>query len=228
MLYLVYYLLCDGLKIINWIKIVFFMDDDREFYLFVKFFEVFWVIVKGNLVVGLIQGGLGGFIFWVIGIQLVILWVVVMVIIFLIFVVGIGLIWVSVVIYLLVIGDYIEGVGLIVFGVFVIGLVDNLLWFVLVGCDIKLLDYIVLFFILGGIGLVGFQGFVVGLLIVVLFFILWNMFVLEFNFVGVKKIVIEDDVVEWEECVENNMFFELFFGDQEVYQCELNLVFCCC
>lgn len=213
MLYLAYYLLRDGPKIINWIKIAFPMDDDRESHLFAKFSEVSRATVKGNLVVGLIQGGLGGFIFWVIGIQPAILWAAVMAITSLIPAVGTGLIWAPVAICLLAIGDYIEGVGLIAFGVFVIGLVDNLLRPVLVGRDTKLPDYIVLFSTLGGIGLVGLQGFVVGPLIAALFFTLWNMFVLEFNPAGAKKIAIEDDVAEWEERAENNTPSEPPSGD---------------
>ena len=102
---------------------------------------------------------------------------------------------------------------MIAFGVFVIGLVDNLLRPVLVGRDTKLPDYIVLFSTLGGIGLVGLQGFVVGPLIAALFFTLWNMFVLEFNPAGAKKIAIEDDVAEWEERAENNTPSEPPSGD---------------
>lgn len=204
MLYLAYYLLRDGPKIITWIKVAFPMDDERESHLFAKFSEVARATVKGNLVVGIIQGGLGGFIFWILGIQPAILWAAVMAIASLIPAVGTGLIWLPVAIYLVAAGDYLEGIGLIAYGVLVIGLVDNLLRPILVGRDTKLPDYIVLFSTLGGIGLVGLQGFVIGPLVAALFFSLWNMFVIEFNPEGAKLVNLESDVEHKEKIIQKH------------------------
>lgn len=198
MLYLTYFLLKDGQLIIKWIKIAFPLDDDREAHLFAKFSEVSRATVKGNLVVGLVQGALGGLIFWYLGVQPAILWAAAMAVASLIPAVGTGLIWVPVAIYMLAVGRYVDGVVLIAFGVFVIGLVDNILRPILVGRDTKLPDYVVLFSTLGGLALVGLQGIVVGPLVAALFFSLWNMFVLEFNPEGARSLETDGEVEEWE------------------------------
>ena len=51
---------------------------------------------------------------------------------------------------------------LILFGVLVIGMVDNILRPVLVGKDTKMPDYAVLISTLGGMALFGLNGFVIG------------------------------------------------------------------
>lgn len=195
MLYLAFFLLRDGHKIVFWLKIAFPLDDERESQLFAKFSEVTRATVKGNLVVGLVQGSLGGMIFWVLGVQPAILWAALMAVASLIPAVGTALIWFPVSIYLFAIGDYMQALSLIAFGVLVIGTVDNILRPILVGRDTKLPDYIVLFSTLGGLALFGIHGFVVGPLIAALFFTLWHMFILEFNPHDTKDIVPEIEEV---------------------------------
>ena len=67
------------------------------------------------------------------------------------------------------------------FGIGVIGLVDNLLRPLLVGRDTKLPDYLVLLSTLGGFSIFGMHGFVVGPLIAALFIAFWDIFIREFN-----------------------------------------------
>lgn len=187
MLYLAFFLLRDGPRIVHWLKISFPLDDERENQLFAKFSEVTRATVKGNLVVGLVQGALGGLIFWVLGVQPAVLWAALMAVSSLIPAVGTALIWVPVSIYLLAVGDYLQAATLVAFGVLVIGTVDNILRPILVGRDTKLPDYVVLFSTLGGLVLFGIHGFVVGPLIAALFFTLWHMFIIEFNPHGARE-----------------------------------------
>ena len=90
--------------------------------------------------------------------------------------VGAGLVWVPVAIYFLVTGAVWQGVVLIVFGVLVIGLVDNVLRPVLVGKDTKMPDYVVLIATLGGMAIFGLNGFVIGPLIAAMFMAVWDLF----------------------------------------------------
>ena len=69
-----------------------------------------------------------------------------------------------------------QGIGLILYGVLVIGLVDNLLRPFLVGKDTKLPDYVVLISTLGGIEVFGLNGFVIGPLIAAMFMVSWEIF----------------------------------------------------
>jgi predicted PurR-regulated permease PerM len=65
---------------------------------------------------------------------------------------------------------------LIAFGVFVIGLVDNILRPILVGKDTQMPDYVVLISALGGMALFGLNGFVIGPVIAALFIATWDLF----------------------------------------------------
>jgi predicted PurR-regulated permease PerM len=85
--------------------------------------------------------------------------------------VGAALVWLPVAIYLLTSGGFWQGLGLILYGVLVIGLVDNLLRPFLVGKGTKLPDYVVLLSTLGGIEVFGLNGFVIGPLIAAIFMV---------------------------------------------------------
>lgn len=181
MLYLAFFMLRDGPKLISLMIRALPLGDDREHLLLAKFSEVARATVKGNLVIATLQGILGGLIFWVLGVPGALLWGVIMVLLSLIPVIGAGLIWAPVAIYLFATGDWVQGLILTLFGVFVIGLVDNILRPILVGRDTKLPDYIVLLSTLGGLVLFGMNGFVVGPLIAALFAAFWGIFMREFN-----------------------------------------------
>jgi predicted PurR-regulated permease PerM len=63
-----------------------------------------------------------------------------------------------------------------VWGVVVIGVVDNLLRPFLVGKDTKLPDYVVLLSTLGGIEVFGLNGFVIGPVVAAMFMVAWDYF----------------------------------------------------
>jgi predicted PurR-regulated permease PerM len=90
--------------------------------------------------------------------------------------IGATLVWLPVAIYFLATGAIWQGIGLILYGVLVIGLVDNLLRPFLVGKGSKLPDYVVLISTLGGIEVFGLNGFVVGPLIAAMFMVSWEIF----------------------------------------------------
>ena len=60
-------------------------------------------------------------------------------------------------------------------GLFVIGMVDNVLRPVLVGRETRIPDYIVLITTLGGLQLFGFHGIVIGPLIAAMFIAVWDI-----------------------------------------------------
>ena len=181
MLYLSFFLLRDGRKLIELMIKALPLGDARERKLFTKFAEVTRATVKGNLVVAIVQGTLGGFIFWALSLPSPLLWGVVMAFLSLIPAVGAGLVWLPVAIYLYATGDWGKASILAAFGALVIGMADNVLRPLLVGRDTKLPDYLVLFSTLGGISLMGINGFVIGPLVAALFLVLWDIFMREFN-----------------------------------------------
>ncbi len=181
MLYLAFFMLRDGSDLVAQLARALPLGDERENLLFSKFAEVTRATVKGNLVVAVIQGSLGGIIFWILGIPAPLLWGVVMTLLSLIPMVGAGLIWAPVAVYLFATGSWIQGLVLTGFGAGVIGLVDNFLRPILVGRDTKLPDYLVLLSTLGGFVLFGINGFVIGPLLAALFIAFWEIFIRDFN-----------------------------------------------
>jgi predicted PurR-regulated permease PerM len=181
MLYVAYFLLRDGRKLVDQLVHAIPLGDERERLLFQKFAEVARATVKGNLLVALVQGMLGGLIFWILGLPAALLWGVVMTVLSLIPAVGAGLVWLPAAIYLYAVGEWISATVLIAYGVLIIGLADNILRPILVGRDTKLPDWMVLLSTLGGIAMAGINGFVVGPLIAVLFVAFWQIFSREFN-----------------------------------------------
>lgn len=181
MLYLTFFFLRDGPRLIQMLIQSLPLGDAREIRLFEKFAEVCRATVKGSLVVALVQGGIGGIAFWILGIEGAFLWGTLMVILSLLPAVGSALIWAPAAIWLFVSGAWIKGIVLIVVGVLVIGMIDNVLRPILVGRDTKMPDYLVLISTLGGISLFGLSGFVMGPVLAALFLVVWQIFTEEYH-----------------------------------------------
>ncbi|HEY0961953.1 MAG TPA: AI-2E family transporter [Pseudomonadales bacterium] len=176
MLYMTFFLLRDGSMLIDLITHALPLGDERERLLFAKFAEVTRATIKGNLIVSMVQGALGGLIFLILDMPTPVLWGVAMAIVSLIPAIGAGLIWLPFAIYLIVTGDVTSGVILIVYGVAVIGLADNVLRPILVGRDTRLPDWLVLISTLGGLVMFGIHGFVMGPLVAAVFIVFWQIF----------------------------------------------------
>jgi predicted PurR-regulated permease PerM len=176
MLYLLFFLLRDGDELFQRVRAAVPLSAKQQRALFTKFAVVVRATVKGNIVVAILQGALGGLIFWLLGIHAPLLWGVLMAFLSLLPAVGAGLVWAPVALYFLATGAVWQGAVLIAFGVLVIGLVDNLLRPVLVGKDTRMPDYVVLVSTLGGIAIFGLNGFVIGPLIAAMFIAAWDLF----------------------------------------------------
>jgi predicted PurR-regulated permease PerM len=181
LLYLLFFFLRDGQQLLASIIRVLPFGDDRERRLFSKFAEVARATLRGTLVVGIVQGGLGGIVFWLLGIEGAILWGVVMTLLSFLPAVGAAVVWVPTAAVLFLTGAVAKGIFLVAFGTFIIGLADNVLRPILVGRDTQMPDYLVLLATLGGITLFGISGFVIGPVIAALFLTVWDMFGREFG-----------------------------------------------
>ena len=176
MLYLLFFLLRDGAQLAERIHHAVPLTIEHKRRLTGKFITVIRATVKGNIVVAAAQGTLGGAMFWFLGIEGALLWGSVMAVMSLVPIVGPGLVWMPAAVYFLLTGALWQGVLLILFGVFVIGLVDNVLRPILVGKDTRMPDYIVLISTIGGLMLIGPNGFVIGPVIAALFMAAWDLF----------------------------------------------------
>ncbi|HSW17821.1 MAG TPA: AI-2E family transporter [Ramlibacter sp.] len=176
MLYLLFFLMRDGRLLSGRIADAAPLEPQHTQRLMAQFVTVVRATVKGNVVIALIQGVLGGLAFAVLGLPGAMLWGALMALLSLLPAVGAALVWGPVAIYLLATGQLIAGFGLTAWGVLVIGLVDNVLRPVLVGKDTRMPDYVVLVATLGGISVFGLNGFVIGPVIAAMFLVAWNLF----------------------------------------------------
>ena len=176
MLYLLFFLLRDEDALFARIKDAIPLHAEQQRAFLDKFTTVIRATVKGDMLVALLQGSLGGLMFWFLGINAPLLWAVVMALLSLLPAIGAALIWMPVAVFLLATGAIWQGVVLIAFGALVIGLVDNFLRPMLVGKDTRMPDYVVLISTLGGIATFGLNGFVIGPVIAAMFIAAWDKF----------------------------------------------------
>lgn len=176
MLYVLFFLFRDGPQIGRAIRTSLPLSPEVSRALLAKFTAVIRATVKGNIIIALLQGGIGGVAFWALGIPGALLWGVLMVFMSMLPAVGSAIVWAPVAGYLLLTGDLLRGGILIAIGVGVISLVDNLLRPPLVGKETRLPDYVVLVSTLGGLAIFGLNGFVIGPLIAALFVVSWTLF----------------------------------------------------
>jgi predicted PurR-regulated permease PerM len=180
MLYLLFFFFRDGDRIVARMADVLPLGRDRKQRLLTKFAQVARATVKGNLIVAAVQGGLGAVLFAVVGIETAVFWGVVMAILSLLPAVGAGLVWLPAALILLYDGQLWQAAVVVAGGVFVIGLVDNLLRPILVGREAKMPDYLILISTLGGLTAFGLAGFVAGPVIAALLLVMWEMFAEEY------------------------------------------------
>jgi predicted PurR-regulated permease PerM len=173
--YLAFFLIRDGNALVSGMWRAVPLAPQHKLALCDKFSTVIRATVKGNLLVAVIQGALGGLAFWYLGVRGALLWAVLMAFLSLLPAVGAGLVWAPVALYFLLAGQLGSCFALVAYGLLVIGLVDNLLRPILVGKDTRLPDYVVMITTLGGMAVFGINGFVLGPLIAALFMAVWHM-----------------------------------------------------
>ncbi len=176
MLYMTFFLLRDHRKLSRRIGESVPLRPEQRHDLFEKFTVVIRATIKGSIVVAIVQGLIGGIVFWALGIQAALLWGVVMGLLSLLPAIGTALVWVPVAIYLFAIGDVTKGIILVLCGVLIIGMVDNVLRPILVGKDTAMPDWVVLIATLGGIAVMGINGFIIGPVIAAMFIASWAIF----------------------------------------------------
>jgi predicted PurR-regulated permease PerM len=118
--------------------------------------------VYGTLMVCVVQGFLAGLMFWWLGIPGPVLWGVIMGLLNIVPILGPYVIWLPIAIGLALQGDWGSALILTGWGAVVVGLIDNILYPVLVGDRMRLHTLPVFFAILGGLVVFGGSGVILG------------------------------------------------------------------
>lgn len=175
MMYALFYFFKDGKSFLLKAMHLIPLGDKYEKIIYNKFSESARVALTSTLIVGGVQGILGGFIFFVLGIKGAIIWGIIMVALSIV-PIGPSIIWLPASIVLLITGQITQGVILLLFGLFVISLSDNLLRPLLIGKQSKIHPLLILFATIGGMLLFGFTGFVLGPILVALLVSMWEIY----------------------------------------------------
>lgn len=175
MLYLCFFLLRDGAAIQARIAAAVPLSTEHLDRLVDRFIVVVRATIKGSIIVAILQGMIGGVVLWALGIEAPLLWGVLMGAASLLPAVGTGLVWVPMALYLLFTGAIWQGLVLVFCGLFVIGMVDNVIRPILVGRETRIPDYVVLITTLGGLQFFGFHGIVIGPVIAAMFIAVWDI-----------------------------------------------------
>jgi len=172
-----FYFLRDGARFKNTIKIISPLADSDDEIIIQKLKKSVDSVLKGSLIVALIQGVLTavGFLFF--GIPNPVLWGGLATIAALIPGIGTALVIIPAVIFLFISGSFYPALGLLAWGVIVVGLVDNIIRPQLIGRDVEIHPLLVLLSVLGGIAFFGPIGFILGPLTVSLLLALFDTYV---------------------------------------------------
>ena len=181
MFFSLYYFLVESKTIMEKIMYLSPLKDEYEEILTKKFSSMVRATLKGTLIVGLVQGFLGGIMFAIAGVPSAVIWGIVMVILSVIPAFGAGLVWAPVGVIMLFTGNIWQGIFILVFGGLVISFIDNVLRPKLVGKDTEIHPLLVFFATLGGIISFGFIGFIIGPVLMALFLTLWDIYGKEFK-----------------------------------------------
>ena len=181
MMYALFFFLRDGRIILE--KIFYYtpLNHEDEVRLLERFTSVTRATIKGTLVIGIIQGALAGFGFWMAGIEGAAFWGTVMTVLSVVPGIGAALVWVPAVVYLFVMGHTWPALFLFAWCAAVVGTIDNLLRPTLVGKDAKMPDLLILIGTLGGLFLFGPIGFIIGPLVCGLFLTIWDIYGVTFK-----------------------------------------------
>lgn len=175
MIYLLFFLFRDGAELGSRIRRAIPLSEEYTQQFLEKFTAVIRATVKGNIIIAIVQGTIGGVTFWLLDIEAALLWGVLMVFFSMLPAVGAALVWAPAALWFFISGQWGKGIILILVGAFVIGLIDNLLRPPLVGKGTRMPDYVVLISTIGGISLIGINGFVVGPMIAAMFIAAWSL-----------------------------------------------------
>ena len=133
-------------------------------------------VLRGQLMIGLIQGFLTGIGFWIFGVPHPVIWGSVAAVASLVPAIGTSLVNAPAVIYLFLTGDMFSAFGLLAWAVLAVGLVDNLLGPYLINRGVKIHPFLVLISVLGGISFFGPVGFIAGPVVLSLLFALLELY----------------------------------------------------
>ncbi len=160
--YLLFYFLRDRSAALDWLRGISPLTEAEMNRLFRRIVETVQATLYGTIAVAIVQGTLGGLMFWLLGLSTPLLWGTAMGLLAIIPVLGAFVIWIPAAIYLALDGNWGKALILTVWGAVVVGGIDNLLYPILVGNRLRLHTGPAFVAIVGGVILFGAAGLLLG------------------------------------------------------------------
>jgi predicted PurR-regulated permease PerM len=161
-LFVLFYLFRDKPRLLDALRHVLPLSDTEASEMFLRISDTIYATIYGTVVVALVQGFLGGLMFWWLGLPTPMLWGVVMGLLAIVPVLGAFVVWVPAAIFLALEGNWGKALILTAWGGVVIALIDNLLYPILVGKKLRLHTVPVFIAIIGGLTVFGAVGVILG------------------------------------------------------------------
>lgn len=168
-LFVMFFLFRDGKIFIDKIERIMPLKSKYRKHVFKKLNDMAYAVIYGSIIIAIIQGALGGIGFLMFGLPSPLLWGIVMMFASLIPYVGSSLIWLPASLILIFSGYInsestlmVKGILFILYGVFIIGTIDNILKPKIIGDKGGLHPVLVLLGVVGGLNLLGFIGVIIG------------------------------------------------------------------
>lgn len=138
------------------------LSTSEATYFFKQIQAMIHATIYGTVIVAVVQGALGGMMFALLGIPGALLWGTAMAVLSIIPTAGAFVVWLPVAVVYAMQGDWGKATMLAAWGAMVVGTIDNLLYPVLVGKEVRLHTLPIFLSIVGGITLFGAVGIVLG------------------------------------------------------------------
>ncbi|MEO6076702.1 MAG: AI-2E family transporter [Dokdonella sp.] len=161
-LYMLFYFLRDRRSILESIKSLSPLTAADTVRLFGDVDDTVHATVYGTIIVAMVQGTLGGLMFWWLGLPAPLLWGIVMSLLAVIPVLGAFIVWIPAAIFLFLDGSGGKALVLVLWGSIVVGGIDNLLYPMLVGRRLKMHTLLAFVSIVGGLIVFGSSGLILG------------------------------------------------------------------
>ena len=179
--YTLFFFQLDGPRVVERMLYYLPLNDHDERRMLERFTSVTRAMIKGTLLIGLLQGSLAGLAFAVAGVGNAVFWGTVMTVLSIVPGIGSAAVWVPASIILLVQGHLVAGFGLLLFCGLVVGSIDNVLRPLLVGKDANMHELMIFFGTLGGLFMFGMSGLLIGPLVASLFLTIWDIYGIAFK-----------------------------------------------
>lgn len=176
MLVALFFFLRDGKRFLDFLLTVSPLDDTYDDEIVHRVGATVHAVVRGALLVSIVQGILAGVGMALFGVPNAVLWGTLAAIAAIIPGLGTGLVLIPAVLYLFMQGGFAAPLGLMAWGIAVVGLVDNILMPYLYSRGVPVHPLVILFAVLGGLATFGPLGFLIGPIVVSLFIAVFDIY----------------------------------------------------